>query len=112
MHCQATNIGIPPNASMRLHAGGAFEAPFARWKSREIFSALRIFSVQVAPQAVRVPIFFLKKRLIAMEKRSLVRYAEARHVPIPFDSSLEVIEAPLPEPDLNAPVAELVPWKD
>jgi len=55
---------------------------------------------------------FLKKRLIALEKRSLVRYTKARHVPIPSDSSLEVIEAPLPEPDLNAPVAELVPWKD
>ena len=55
---------------------------------------------------------FLKKRLIALEKRSLVRYAVARHVPIPSHSSLEVIEAPLPEPDLNAPVAELVPWKD
>jgi len=55
---------------------------------------------------------FLKKRLIALEKGSLVRYAVARHVPIPSDSSLEVIEAPLPEPDLNAPVAELVPWKD
>jgi hypothetical protein len=55
---------------------------------------------------------FLKKRLIALEKRSLVRYAAALHVPIPSDSKFEVIEAPLPEPDLNAPVAELVPWKN
>lgn len=55
---------------------------------------------------------FLKKRLIALEKRSLARYAEALQVTIRSDSNFEVIEAPLPEPDLNAPVAELVPWKD
>lgn len=55
---------------------------------------------------------FLKKRLIALEKRSLVRYAATLHTPISSDPSFEVIEAPLPEPDLNTPVVELVPWND
>jgi len=54
----------------------------------------------------------LKERLLEREKHSLHQQAMARIQASQREGPAGFFEVPLPEPNLDNPVSELIPWKD
>ena len=81
-------------------------------ESQRILLCIAVFAAAGCESSSGIASDALKGRLLERERHSLHQQAVARIQASQREGAAEFFEVPLPEPNLDSPVSELIPWKD
>jgi hypothetical protein len=96
---------------MRLQRTSSWEI-VPSMESQRILLCIAVFAAAGCESSSGIASDALKGRLLDRERYSLHQQAMARIQASQREGPAGFFEVPLPEPNLDSPVSELIPWKD